>query len=365
MWTEAVVEAKPYLSVVLPVYNEEESLDALHTSIVGALDPWGRSFEIIYVDDGSKDRSLEMLEKLADADKRIRVFTFRRNFGQTAAMAAGIDAADGKLIAFLDADGQNDPSDIPKLVAKAEEGYDLVSGYRERRQDPFLTRILPSRIANFIIRKVTGVHLRDYGCSLKVYRADLLKSFHLYGEMHRFIPAHCSWIGARMTELPVKHHPRLAGVSKYGLARTFKVVLDLATVKFLGSYSTKPIYVFGSAAVFCALVSVLLFAFVCLRMIFIEGAEWISPMILGSLFMGGIAIQTFLMGLLAEIIIRVYHESQKLPIYHLRQAAVAEEVAAKTESLEPKQESSEEDSGTSDSETSDSENELPKTNLSK
>lgn len=329
-----MVEAKPYLSIVLPVYNEEESLDALHTSILDALNPWGKDFEVIYVDDGSKDKSLEMLEALAEADKRVRVFTFRRNFGQTAAMAAGIDAAKGELIAFLDADGQNDPTDIPKLVAKAEEGFDLVSGYRERRQDPFFTRILPSRIANFIIRKVTGVHLRDYGCSLKVYRADLLKSFHLYGEMHRFIPAHCSWIGARMTELPVKHHPRLAGTSKYGLARTFKVVLDLATVKFLGSYSTKPIYVFGSAAVLCAVISVLLFLFVCLRMVFVEGAEWISPMILGSLFMGGIAIQTFLMGLLAEIIIRVYHESQKLPIYHLRQPEPAEKGEAKDEGVE-------------------------------
>lgn len=329
-----MVEAKPYLSVVLPVYNEEESLDALHSSILDALNPWSKDFEVIYVDDGSKDKSLEMLEALAQADKRVRVFTFRRNFGQTAAMAAGIDAAKGELIAFLDADGQNDPTDIPKLVAKAEEGFDLVSGYRERRQDPFFTRILPSRIANFIIRKVTGVHLRDYGCSLKVYRADLLKSFHLYGEMHRFIPAHCSWIGARMTELPVKHHPRLAGTSKYGLARTFKVVLDLATVKFLGSYSTKPIYVFGSAAVLCAVISVLLFLFVCLRMVFIEGAEWISPMILGSLFMGGIAIQTFLMGLLAEIIIRVYHESQKLPIYHLRQSTKVTEAAQTSESEE-------------------------------
>lgn len=324
-----MVEAKPYLSVVLPVYNEEESLNSLHSSIIAALEPWGRSFEILYVDDGSADRSLDILELLAAADKRVRVYTFRRNFGQTAAMAAGIDAALGHFIAFLDADGQNDPGDIPKLVAKAEEGYDLVSGYRERRQDPFLTRVLPSRVANFLIRKVTGVHLRDYGCSLKVYRADLLKSFHLYGEMHRFIPAHCSWIGARMTELPVKHHPRLAGVSKYGLGRTFKVILDLATVKFLGSYSTKPIYVFGSAAVFCGLVSLALFTFVCLRMVLVEGAEWISPMILGSLFMGGIAIQTFLMGLLAEIVIRVYHESQRLPIYHLRQTEPSEPVSAK------------------------------------
>jgi glycosyltransferase involved in cell wall biosynthesis len=313
-----VTDKIPYISVVLPVYNEEESLPDLHESITKVLSEWGRDYEILYVDDGSRDRSLEVLKSFEEADARVRIFSFRRNFGQTAAMAAGIDAAAGSLIAFLDADGQNDPSDIPALAAKIEEGYDLVSGYREHRQDPFLTRILPSKIANFIIRWATGVHLRDYGCSLKVYRAELLKSFHLYGEMHRFIPAHCAWIGARMTELPAKHHPRTAGVSKYGLTRTLKVVLDLATVKFLGSYSTKPIYVFGSASLASALAAVAMAVFVIARKLMDPTADWISPLILGAIFMAGVAVQTFLMGLLAEIMIRIYHESQKLPIYHLR-----------------------------------------------
>jgi glycosyltransferase involved in cell wall biosynthesis len=322
------------LSVVLPVYNEEDNLKILHKSITDSLAVWGRNYEILYVDDGSVDKSLEVLQSLEAADAHVRVFTFRRNFGQTAAMAAGIEAANGKMIAFLDSDGQNDPSDIPKLVAKLEEGYDLVSGYRERRQDPFLTRILPSKIANFIIRKATGVHLQDYGCSLKVYRAELLKSFHLYGEMHRFIPAHCAWIGARMTELPVKHHPRIAGVSKYGLMRTLKVVLDLGTVKFLGSYATKPIYVFGSVSLVCGFVAFALAAFVIVRKIMDSEADWMSPMILGSLFMASSAVQIFLMGLLAEIMIRIYHESQKLPIYHLR--TPEESTEATVEKADPK-----------------------------
>jgi len=317
---------QPSLSLVIPVYDEEENVGDLYENVIAALEPAGYEFHVIFVDDGSKDGSLAVLESLAEKDERVVVVALRRNFGQTAAMAAGIDASEGSLIVFLDADGQNDPSDIPKMVAKMDEGYDLVSGYREHRQDPFLTRILPSRIANWIIRGVTGVRLRDYGCSLKVYRADLLKSFRLYGEMHRFIPAHCSWIGARMAELPVLHHPRTKGVSKYGLGRTFKVVLDLAVVKFLSSYSTKPIYVFGSASLISGSLG-LLFWVITLYRYFALNRSTVTPMILGALFMGGLSVQFFLMGLIAEMLTRTYHESQQKPIYFLKGAGFQPTVA--------------------------------------
>ena len=307
----------PYLSLVLPVYNEAENLGPLHKQIADAFAGWPKDYEIIFVDDSSSDESLKVLRTLERDDPHVRVISFRRNFGQTAAMAAGIDHARGELVAFLDADGQNDPADIPILVAKLEEGFDVVSGYRENRQDPYLTRILPSKIANWMIRSVTGVHLQDYGCSLKVYRRELLQRFHLYGEMHRFIPAHCAWVGARMAELPVRHHPRTRGESKYGLTRTLKVVLDLCTVKFLGGYSTKPIYVFGMAAGVCAALSGLMLAFVIARKIMVPEASWVSPLILGGLFMAGAALQILLMGLLAEIVVRIYHEAQKQPIYHV------------------------------------------------
>lgn len=318
----------PYLSVVLPVFNEAENLGPLHKQIADAFAGWPKEYEIIFVDDSSSDESLEVLGRLEREDSHVRVISFRRNFGQTAAMAAGIDYARGELVAFLDADGQNDPADIPILVAKLEEGFDVVSGFRENRQDPYLTRILPSKIANWMIRWVTGVHLRDYGCSLKVYRLELLRRFHLYGEMHRFIPAHCAWVGARMAELPVRHHPRTRGESKYGLTRTLKVVLDLCTVKFLGGYSTKPIYVFGTAAGVCAALSVLMLAFVVARQIMVPEASWISPLILGGLFMAGAALQILLMGLLAEIIVRIYHEAQKQPIYHVDAKSEASQVSA-------------------------------------
>ena len=244
-----------YLSVIAPVYNEVENLPILHQALHQALDDLGYPWEVIMVDDGSSDGSREVLESLAEKDPHyVRVVELRRNFGQTAAIAAGIDHAKGDIIVLIDADMQNDPADIPNLIKKVDEGYDVVSGWRHNRQDKFLTRKLPSRMANWLISVVTGVHLHDYGCTLKAYRSEIITDFRLYGEMHRFIPAYADSVGARITEVTVTHHPRVRGQTKYGLSRTFRVILDLFTVKFLISYAQKPIYLFGGLGV--ALISV-------------------------------------------------------------------------------------------------------------
>src|SRR5919202_592973 len=235
----------PDISVFLPVLNEEPNLRPLHAKLDAALAELGRTAEVIYVDDGSTDRSLAILREIAAADTRVRVISLRRNYGQTAAMSAGIDAARGRVLIPMDADLQNDPADIRRLLDKLDEGYDVVSGWRKDRQDKVLTRKLPSMIANWVISFIGGVKLHDYGCSLKAYRREFLKEVKLYGEMHRFIPIYASWVGARVTEIPVRHHKRTMGRSKYGLSRTFKVMLDLLTIKFMASYHTKPIYVFG------------------------------------------------------------------------------------------------------------------------
>src|SRR5258706_16422092 len=227
------------VSVIVPVFNEEENVKLLHDRLASVLPSLKRSFEIIYVDDGSSDRTGPMLAEIARSAKNVTLVRFRRNFGQTAAMAAGMDFARGEVIVPLDADLQNDPADIPKLLAKMDEGYDVVSGWRANRKDSFLTRTLPSRIANGLISWTSGVHLHDYGCTLKAYRREIMKDVHLYGEMHRFIPIFANQAGAKVTELPVTHHPRQFGTSKYGIMRTFKVVLDLMTVAFLTRFSTK------------------------------------------------------------------------------------------------------------------------------
>src|SRR5512139_670855 len=238
----------PELSLVIPVYNEEENLPLLMEAICASLQPLNRDWEVIFVDDGSTDRSVDVLKRLVDANSdRARAVLFRRNFGQTAAIAAGIDHSRGSIIILLDADLQNDPADIPMLLDKLDEGYDLVSGWRKDRQDNALTRTLPSNIANSLISWVTGVHLHDYGCSLKAYRREALEGFRLYGEMHRFIPVFAHSVGARITEIPVRHHERRFGKTKYGLDRTLKVILDLMTAKFLLSYSHKPMRLFGGA----------------------------------------------------------------------------------------------------------------------
>src|SRR5256712_12670035 len=237
----------PDISVFLPVLNEEPNLRPLHEKLDRALAQLGRSAEIIYVDDGSTDRSLSVLREIATRDSRVRVIALRRNYGQTPAMAAGIDAARGEVLIPMDADLQNDPADIARLLDKLDEGYDVVSGWRKNRKDPLITRKIPSQIANWLISKIGGVQLHDYGCSLKAYRRESLADVQLYGEMHRFIPIYASWSGARVTEIPVEHHPRTMGKSKYGLSRTIKVVFDLMTIKSMASYQTKPPYVLGWA----------------------------------------------------------------------------------------------------------------------
>ncbi len=321
----------PKLSIFLPVYNEEENLERLHEKLVAAMAELGQSFEAIYVDDGSADRSLELLKKFAASDRRVRVISFRRNYGQTAAMAAGIDAARGEVLIPMDADLQNDPADIKRLLAKLDEGYDVVSGWRKDRRDPFLTRVLPSKLANGLISKISGVELHDYGCSLKAYRREALKDVQLYGEMHRFIPIYASWAGARVTEIPVAHYPRTAGKSKYGLSRTIKVVFDLVTIKFMASYMTKPLYVFGWAGILAFAISFFsaLFAFLMKYADWPKHADFIqTPLPVLAMVMLVLGIQLFLMGLIAEMLVRTYHESQGKLIYAIKTKINFEDSAA-------------------------------------
>ena len=307
------------LSLIIPVYNEEENLPLLMDAICNALEPLKKDWEAIFVDDGSRDGSLLALEKLVEKDPRhVRVVVFRRNFGQTAAIEAGIDHAKGETIVLLDADLQNDPADIPMLLAKLDEGYDLVSGWRKDRKDNRLTRTIPSNMANGLISWVTGVHLHDYGCTLKAYRRGALEGFRLYGEMHRFIPVFAHSVGARITELPVHHHARKFGKAKYGLDRTIKVVLDLFTVKFLLDYSHKPMRLFGGTGMLLILGSGILLSYVSIRKI-IEGISILgSPIFqLGVMFFI-LGFQSILMGLIAELLARTYHESQRKPTYTVR-----------------------------------------------
>ena len=313
-----------YLSLVIPVYNEHEIIDRLHDEIVDALSGIDKEWEAILVDDGSKDESFNDLKRVAEKDKRFKVIRFRRNFGQTAAMAAGIDHAEGDIIVLMDADLQNDPHDIPAMIDKLNEGYDLVSGWREKRQDNII-RTFPSRIANRLIGKVTGVQLHDYGCSLKAYRKEVIKGFRLYGEMHRFIPAFANAYGANIVEMPVKHHPRTTGKSKYGLGRTFKVILDLITVKFLSSYEDKPIYLFGGAGIVLGGVSLLVLLFLAVRRIFWKISVIESPLFMMSAMFLILGFQSVLMGLIAELLVRTYHESQGKTVYTIRETVNLEE----------------------------------------
>lgn len=306
------------LSVVIPVFNEEESLNLLFKSLYDALEALPFDWEIVFVDDGSHDGSLSILEKYAVADPRhIVVVAFRRNFGQTAAIAAGIDHAEGEIIVLMDADMQNDPADIPMMLEKIDEGYDLVSGWRFKRQDSF-SRRLPSQIANGLISRVTGVYLHDYGCTLKAYRREILTNFRLYGEMHRFIPAYAGSVGAKILEVPVQHHPRRYGKAKYGLERTLKVMLDLVTVKFLISYSQKPIYLFGGVGLLLSGISTVLLFFLIIRRVLIGTNVLDSPFFLTAIMLMIMGFQSILMGLIAELLVRTYHEAQSKPTYTLR-----------------------------------------------
>jgi len=307
------------LSLIIPVYNEEENLPLLYDSIQQALDPLHNTWEVVFVDDGSRDRSFDILKSLVERDaEHVRVLSFRRNFGQTAAIAAGIDHACGEIIVLMDADMQNDPADIPMLLAKLDEGYDLVSGWRKDRKDNRLTRTIPSNLANGLISWTTGVHLHDYGCTLKAYRRDALEGFRLYGEMHRFIPVFAHAIGARITELPVRHRPRKFGKAKYGLERTIKVLLDLFTVKFLLSYSSKPIYLFGGAGFFLMFAGAADLLFLLVRRTFFGTPVFTSPLLQIGVMFFIMGFQSILMGLIAELLARTYHESQSKPTYTIR-----------------------------------------------
>jgi glycosyltransferase involved in cell wall biosynthesis len=309
------------LSLIIPVYNEEENLPLLYGAIDHALTPLKDTWEVIFVDDGSRDGSFDVLRSLVEKDpEHVRVLSFRRNFGQTAAISAGIDHACGEIIVLLDADMQNDPADIPMLLAKLDEGYDLVSGWRKDRKDNRLTRTIPSNLANGLISWTTGVHLHDYGCTLKAYRRDVLEGVRLYGEMHRFIPVFAHAIGARITELPVHHHARKFGKTKYGLERTIKVLLDLFTVKFLLSYSNKPIYLFGGAGAALMAIGAAVLLYLFLRRTFFLIPAFSSPLLQVGVMFFIMGFQSILMGLIAELLARTYHESQQKPTYTIRNA---------------------------------------------
>ncbi len=310
----------PRVSVVVPVLNEQDNIGALCEQITQALaDKY--DYEIIFVDDGSTDDSFAILSRLQESDSKVRVIRFRKNFGQTAALSAGFDHARGNTIVALDADLQNDPADIPKMIDKLEEGFDVVSGWRRKRHDKAITRLVPSKIANWLIAGITGVKLHDFGCTLKAYRREVIAETKLYGEMHRFIPALASWSGARICEVVVNHRPRTAGAAKYGLGRTFKVVLDLITVKFLGSFSTKPIYIFGGIGVLCGAGSVIC-GLAVLYQKFISAQHLAmnrNPLLVLTAMLVTATIQFILMGLLAELLVRTYHESQNRPTYVIKE----------------------------------------------
>jgi len=303
------------LSIIVPVYNEEENIQELYDKITNVLTKLGKSYEIIYIDDGSDDNSFEILSEIAKADEKLKVIQFRRNFGQTAAIVAGIEHSQGNILIPMDADLQNDPADIPKLLEKIAQGYDVVSGWRKNRKDKLITRKIPSVLANRLISWVTGVHLHDYGCTLKAYRKEIIKDVKLYGEMHRFIPVYASWAGGKIDEVEVRHFPRIHGRPKYGLARTMKVILDLLTVKFLFSYATKPIYIFGGLGIALGFTGVMI-GLITLFQKYVYGV-WVhkNPLLLLAVFLGILGMQLIMMGLLAEIVIRTYHESQAKPIY--------------------------------------------------
>ena len=316
------------LSVVIPLYNEEESIPSLYTRLTAALEEYGRPFEAIIIDDGSSDRSFELLADIARKDTRYKIIRLRRNFGQTAAFSAGFDAARGDVIITMDADLQNDPADIPLLMSKIEEGYDIVSGWRKDRQDRFLDRKLPSMIANRMISNVTDVRLHDYGCSLKAYRRDLLQHVRLYGEMHRFIPALAVQVGGTVTEVPVNHHARQYGSSKYGISRTVRVMLDLITVWFLGTYATRPIHVFGGLGLLSTFLGVLLGVYLTFVKLFMHENIGSRPLLMLAVLLVVVGVQLITMGLLGEMIIRTYYESQGKPIYYVRTVVANGEATA-------------------------------------
>jgi len=308
---------RPALSIVIPIFNEEENVPILADEIRQAMDPHGIAYEVIAVDDGSTDGSWPRLEAVRAADSRWILVALRRNFGQTAALSAGFDHARGEVIVPLDGDLQNDPADIPRLLALAKD-YDIVSGWRKNRQDPFVSRRLPSMLANWLISRVTGIRLHDYGCTLKAYRREILEHLHLYGEMHRFIPAIASWMGITFVEVETHHRPRRFGRSKYGITRTLRVILDLITVKFLLSFATKPIQVFGMLGLGAAGLGGIIGVYLTLLKLIWGAQIGGRPLLFLAVLLIVVGVQFVVMGLLGELLVRVYHESQQKPIYMVK-----------------------------------------------
>ncbi len=306
------------ISVVIPIYNEEENIKALYEELAEVLIDMNCLYEIIFIDDGSSDKSLELLEQIKENDASVVVVSFRRNFGQTAAMSAGFDYAQGDIIITMDGDLQNDPHDIPEMIKKMESGYDVVTGWRFERKDPFWSRRLPSKIANWIISWITGVYLHDYGCTLKAFRKDVTSNIRLYGEMHRFIPAIASGMGISITEIKVNHRPRRFGASKYGITRTLRVILDLMTVKFLLSYATRPLHVFGTLGFVASSIGFFMALYMTIQRHFFGISLANRPLLLLAVLLIFIGIQFITIGLLAELVVRTYHESQRKPIYYVR-----------------------------------------------
>ncbi|MCS7308359.1 MAG: glycosyltransferase family 2 protein [Aquificaceae bacterium] len=305
------MSCETYLSVVIPAYNEEENIPLLYQKLKEVLQNLEEEYEIIFVDDGSTDRTWEKLKEIAHKDKRVKLIRFKKNYGQTAAMYAGFQHASGKVIISMDADLQNDPEDIPRLLEKIQEGYDIVSGWRKDRKDPFLSRRLPSMVANWIISRVTGVKLHDYGCTLKAYRADIIKRLELYGDMHRFLPALTKNLGAKVTELPVKHHPRAFGKSKYGIGRTVRVILDIFLVKFLNEYINKPMYVFGTVGFLLFSLGILTLFYLVFIKLFLDEDIGGRPLLILSVLFTLAGIQLISTGIIAELLVRVYYRTRE------------------------------------------------------
>lgn len=307
------------LSVVVPIYNEEESLPHLVSELHAALGPTELRYELVLVDDGSADRSFSILEDMARSDPALHVVRFRRNFGQTAAMQAGLDMSRGRKVVTLDADLQNDPRDIPAMLAHLDQGYDMVAGWRRNRQDALVNRKLPSMIANRVISLATRVKLHDYGCTLKAMTRDVAKELRLYGEMHRFIPAVASWMGVRILELPVQHHPRRFGRSKYGIGRTFRVILDLMTVRFMQSYLVRPMQVFGLAGLASLFAGFFTCGILVVQKLMFSARLAERPLLLLGVLLIMVGVQLISLGLVADVISRTYHESQGKRPYHVRE----------------------------------------------
>lgn len=309
----------PYLSIVIPVYNEEDNIEPLYKELTQSLQEIGHNYEIIVVDDGSSDRSFERLQAIYELDPQWRIIKLRRNFGQTAALSAGFDAARGKIVITMDADLQNNPRDIPKLLDKMEEGYDIVSGWRQDRKEPFFSRRLPSIMANNLISRTTNVSLHDYGCTLKAYRSEVVKNVKLYGELHRFIPALASWMGVKVAEVPVSDRARRFGKSKYGIGRTFRVILDLITVGFLLKFATKPLHMFGGLGAVMGGIGTMLAVYLAYIRVFLGQGIDDRPLLLLAILLVILGVQMVSIGLIAEMVMRNYHEPEGRPTYMVRE----------------------------------------------